>query len=144
MDRVGARNFLFGFAEQQYLLAAQSLGLAAQVRYAGSKDKSQPANDKYWSRISAQVVSEYQETLRCETRRFCSTGLVFVQLMCPVTDSKALTFCDQLAEMVRNSFRIYQGEELEFTNTEITDNVTAEPEWLRANVVATYQYRQFL
>jgi hypothetical protein len=150
MDQATARTALYDFGRDQYKAACSAvLGAqkVVQVRF-GDVAQDDPDNATYWARISRRTVAEFQETLRNGSgqRRFCSTGIVFVQLFCPnlKVDSKSLNNMDRIAEIVRNSFRTYQGEELEFTNAEITDNVNPEPNWLRANISSAYSYRQFI
>lgn len=150
MDHASSRTFLYNFGRVRFLAACAAVGVAApELRYAGDTsgaNKTQPTNDKYWARISRLVVDERQETLRnCQfQRRFVSNGIVYIQLFSPVLDSRAQDNMDKIAELIRNDFRIYQGEECEFTLAEINDSITAEPAWLRANVTSTYQYRQFI
>lgn len=145
MDKAAARNFLYGFARDHYTLATQAvLGASGALRYSGGPDRTQPADNAHWARVVALVADEYQETLRVETRRWTTIGTVFVQLFAPVTDSQAQVRLDTIAELVRNAFRLYQGADIEFTNAVINDAVNNEPQWLRANVTSTYQYRQFM
>lgn len=146
MDQASARTFLYDFGRDRYREASLAvLGFEGELRYGGAPEKKVPADDLYWARISTQVVDEDQETLRNgEVRRFVTSGLVFVQLFCPVVDKRALPAMDAIAEAVRRSFRTYQGEEVEFTNARINDSVANEPNWLRANVTSEYQYRQFM
>jgi hypothetical protein len=150
MDQASSRTFLYDFGRARYLVACAAIGVVgAELRYKGDTsglNKALPADDKYWARISRTVVDERQESLRngALQRRFVSNGLVFVQLFCPVTDSKAQDNMDKLAEYIRNDFRTYQGEECEFTTAAINDSIAPEAAWLRANVTSNYQYRQFI
>lgn len=146
MDRASARDFLYSFVRDQYRAASlAATGLTGALRYGGIPDE-EPANGTYWARVTMRITNEEQETLRSadRTRRFLTQGLVFVQLFCPSPAEPGLVPMDQIAETVRNAFRTYQGAEIEFTTAEIDDNVPAEPNWLRANIVSTFQYRQFL
>lgn len=145
MDKAGSRNFLNDFCRDRYVEATTAvLGAPGELRYGGGPDFTTPSADKHWCRISPRVVDEYQESLRVTTRRWLSKGLVFVQLFAPVTDSRAQLRLDRIAELVRNSFRLYQGAEIEFTEPVINDNVNDEPQWVRANVTSFYTYRQFM
>jgi hypothetical protein len=150
MDSASSRTFLYDFGRNRFLAACAVVGVAGpELRYSGDTsgaNSTLPANDKYWARISRRIVDERQETLRngALQRRFVTDGLVFVQLFAPVTDSKAQDNMDKIAELIRNDFRTYQGEECEFTTAEINDTIPPEAAWLRANVVSTYQYRQFI
>lgn len=145
MDTAAARQFLYDFCTARYAEASVAVtGVGGGVRYKGGPDFTTPANDEHWARITTQVVDERQETLRLNVKRFVTDGLVIVQLFAPVTDKRAQVRLDKLGEIVRNSFRLYQGAEIEFTNPVITDNVAAEPNWLRSNIVSNYAFRQFI
>lgn len=145
MDKAGSRTALYDFGRDRYTEAsALVLGQAGELRYGGAPQVDTPGDDSHWARVSCRVVDEYQETLRLNTRRWVSTGLVFVQLFAPVTDKRAQPRLDAIAEMVRNAFRTWQPGELEFTSPAINDSIAPEPAWLRANVVSNYTYRQFM
>jgi hypothetical protein len=150
MDQASSRSFLYSFGRDRFLAACAAVSIAdPELRYAGDTsgaNKEEPENDKYWARISRSVVDERQETLRngALQRRFVTNGLVFVQLFGPVIDSKAQDNMDKVAELVRNDFRTYQGEDCEFTGATINDTIPAEPAWLRANITSNYQFRQFI
>jgi hypothetical protein len=150
MDLASSRSFLYDFGRDRYRAASLAvLGFQGELRYAGDTsgaNSANPADDKYWARISRRIVDERQETLRngLLQRRFVTDGLVFVQLFCPVTDSKAQDNMDKMAELIRNDFRTYQGEECEFTKAEINDTIPSEAAWLRTNVSSVFQYRQFI
>jgi hypothetical protein len=150
MDSASSRTFLYDFGRDRFLAACALVGVAApELRYAGDTsggNKEQPANDKYWARVSRRVVDERQETLRngLGQRRFVTNGIVFVQLFAPVVDSRAQDNMDKIAELIRNDFRTFQGAECEFTTAEINDSIAAEPAWLRTNVTSNYQFRQFI
>jgi len=140
-----ARDFLHGFGTDHYKAATLAvLGAEGELRYGGGPDRTTPANDKYWARIAAQVVDQRQETLRLETKRWVTTGLVYVQLFAPITDRRGQPRLDAIAELVKNAFWTHQNEEIEFTNAWINDNVAAEPQWIRANVISNFAYRQFI
>jgi hypothetical protein len=150
MDQASSRTFLYDFGRDRYRAACAALGIVgAELRYSGDTsglNKTTPADDKYWARITRTVVDERQETLRngASQRRFVSNGLIFVQLFCPVTESTAQDNMDKIAELIRNDFRTYQGEECEFTSAAINDSIPSEAAWLRANVTSNYAYRQFI
>jgi hypothetical protein len=149
MDNSGCRTFLYDFGRDRVAAASAALGLEVELRYGGDTsgaNKDPVPNDKYWARISRRIVDERQEGLRngALQRRFVTDGLVFIELYCPVTDSKAQDNMDKLCEVLRNDFRTFQGEECEFTTAAINDTIPPEPAWLRGNVTSTFQYRQFI
>lgn len=145
MDRTIARDTIFTFATEQYeAVTTALLGAPAELRYQGLKDASVPPNDKYWTRVVIQVADEYQETLRCEVRRFVTVGNVIMQFFIPVVDVNGMPNLDIITEQMRNAFRNYRSNEIEFTRPRINDNIPAEPNWLRANLVSDFAYRQFM
>lgn len=146
MDRAAARTFLNDFCRDRYRLASlAATGAEGEVRYSGVPGEN-PANDTYWSRVTTHITYQGQETLRSPdlTRRFLTEGLVIVQLFCPAVSELGTTALDGIAEQILTDFRTYQGADIEFTRAEITDNMPAEPDWLRANVTSIFQYRQFV
>jgi hypothetical protein len=147
MNQADARTVLYDFGRDRFTAAAATvLGvLPVALRYGGLVQPEVP-DGTYWARVSSQVVEEQQETLRNGSgqRRFRTDGIVTIQLFAPRAVSLALNQLDQIAELLRNDFRTYQPEGMEFTNAVIVDNVRAEPNWQRANVVSNYTYRQFI
>lgn len=148
MDRATARDALYSLVAPVIVSAFDDhASETPYIRYKDVKD-SLPVtvpNDVYWAWVSTQVVSEDQETLRNGTRRFRTDGLIFVQLFIPTADAQGGTRMDLIAEDIRNVFRQRAPDDtIEFTRAKIVDNIAPEPNWLRANVVSEFQYRQFL
>jgi hypothetical protein len=148
MDHATSRTVIFDFGRDQYraaCLAVLGPDVTPELRY-GGVPAEEPANDKYWARVTRRVVTEFQETLRNgeSQRRFCTVGIVFVQVFGPVGGGTVLSDIDRTAELVRNSFRLYQGDNLEFTNAVISDTVTPDPNWISASIRSNYRYRQFV
>lgn len=145
MDRAAARTFLYGFGRDRFRLASlATTGVEGALRYGGIVE-DEPANGVYWARITMRTTFQGQETLRVNgQRRFLTEGLVFVQLFCPTGDPAGTVPLDNIAELLLTDFRQYQGEDIEFTNSTINDNIAAEANWLRANIVSVFQYRQFI
>lgn len=148
MNRVEARDAIYSHLTPELNAAFVAvLGAPGFTRYSGVKDNQDATvpNDVYWSHVSMQIVAEDQETLRNCERRFKSEGLVFVQLFVPTLDKRGQFHLDAIADGVRNIFRTRAtGDDVEFTRARIVDNIKPEPNWLRANVVSEFQYRQFL
>lgn len=145
MDRTTARDGIYSFSTEQFeAVTTALLTEAGELRYQGLKDATIPANDKYWTRVVMQVADEYQETLRCEVRRFVTVGNVILQFFAPVVDVNAMPNLDIITEQMRNAFRNHMSSEIEFTRPRIIDNIPAEPNWLRANLVSDFAYRQFM
>lgn len=149
MDRTQARNLINTFVKEAFTEVTTAVtGQAGHVRYQGIPplpgDPLVPPNDVYWARVTIQIADEHQETLKCENRRFVSMGSVIVQLFFPVTDANAQPNLDIITEQMRNRFRAYPTDQIEFTRSRVEDNIPAEPNWLRANLVSQLAYRQFM
>jgi hypothetical protein len=149
MDRTRARDVVNSFATEQYkAITTALLGEAGEVRYQGVKPADGqplvPPNDRYWARVHITVVDEYQETLRCDVRRFVTVGFITIQFFNPVTDSNAQPNLDIITERMRNTYRAHPSSEIEFTRPRINDSIPAESNWLRANLIADFAYRQFM
>lgn len=149
MDRSQARDQINTFVTEAFQEATTVVtGVPGALRYQGIKPQDGeplvPPNDAYWARVTLQVAAEYQETIRCDVRRFVTVGSVIVQIFFPVLDRNAQPNLDVMTEMVRNRFRTYPSAEIEFTGSRVDDNIPAEPNWLRANIVSQFAYRQFI
>lgn len=152
MNRTEARDFIFGFAAAAWQTATAAVvtdGTPVAMRYQGvttGEHAGEPEQGTFWARVSMQTVDEFQETLRNgETRRFVTSGLVFVQIFAPNTHGEAQAWSDRLAELVRNTFRErLVDDNLEFTGVAIDDNVRREPAWLPVNINGRFTYRQFI
>ncbi len=150
MDNASSRDFLYDFGRDRFLAACAVVGVSNPlVRFAGDTTvagREAVPNGSYWARMVRRVVDERQESMRngSTTRKFITNGLFYVQLFGPVTDTRVQHKLDQLAELVRNDFRMHQGVECDFTTAEIMDTVTNEPAWLQVPVVSNYQFRQYL
>lgn len=145
MDRTIARDAIYSFTTEQFVAVTTALlGAPGELRYQGLQDPSIPTNDQYWTRVVMQVADEYQETLKCENRRFVTVGNVILQFFIPVIDPNAMPNLDIVTEQMRNAFRNHTSSEIEFTRPRINDNIPAEPNWLRANLVSDFAYRQFM
>lgn len=146
MDRVTARNFLYDFCRAQWVLATEThTGVKGEIRYEGIFNAAgDPQNGEYWVRVDPQTIAEPQETLRNMVRRFKTEGLILLEIRAPLRGKDAQTKLDLIAEDLRNAFRSYQTENLEFTAARVWDSISPEANWLRVNVISNFTYRQFL
>lgn len=148
MDRTQARDLINTFVTEAFGEACTAVGQEAELRYQGIRPVDGvplvPRNDVYWARVTLQVAAEYQETIRCDVRRFVTVGSVIVQMFFPTVDRNAQPNLDVITEMLKRRFRTYPSAEIEFTGSRVDDNIPAEPNWLRANLVSQFAYRQFI
>ena len=149
MNRALARDLINKFVTESFRDATTAVtGTPGELRYQGIRPATGvplvPSNDVYWARITVQTAAESQETLRCEgKRRFVTTGSVIVQMFFPTLDVNAQPNLDLITQRVNDDFRHYPSDKIEFTRSRVDDNILAEPNWLRANLVSQFTYRQF-
>lgn len=116
-----------------------------EIRWKGDAKRELPDGSKFWCRVSIQTVLEEQSTLStCEgkpgQKRYTASGLVFVQIFCPKSDTQAYSKGGKLAEVARNGFRGKSTPgKVWFRNARINE---LDPEELyeRFNVVTEFEY----
>ena len=127
--------------------SAAIAGYVPEIRWQGVQYRDLPDGSKFWVRLSKQTVFEEQATLStCEgvpgQRKYTASGLVFVQIFCPKSNTQAFELGQKLAKLARNAFR---GKSLPgkvwFRNTRI-NNVGDEDQMIRLNVIADYYYNE--
>lgn len=119
-------------------------GSVPNLYWQGNEPAEKPAKDKFWGRVSAQNVGERQTTLKTgiasnENRRYTSTGLLFIQIFCPMSDVQAMEKGRLLSEMVRNCFRGKEAGSVWFRNSRINELPPAD-DMYRFNIVVDYEY----
>lgn len=124
---------------------AAIVGYVPNIYWQGVQPRETPPSNKFWARVSKQTVFEQQATLStCEgkpyQRKYTADGLIFIQLFCPKSETRAFEFGQQLAKIARNAFRgkVTDGR-IWFRNVRINE---LEPEelYLRFNIVCEFQY----
>lgn len=146
MNRVDAKNEIFDVVASQWATVLYPIvGNNHELRYFALKYPSEVPVTKYWGRLSLQTVSEDQDNLRNEIRRYRSYGVVFLQLFAPINAPTAATNLDKIADGLRNLFRhCTAADNVQFSRARIVDNIDPEAAWLKANVVAEFEYNQFV
>lgn len=105
-----SRDEIFGqFLTAWNLYAPSIVGYLPEVRWQDSEKETIPDGSKYWARLSVQTVTEEQTALgECDApskRRYTASGLVFVQLFAPKSDSRGAELLGELAMIARNAYR---------------------------------------
>lgn len=125
--------------------AGAVVGYIPEVRWQGVQYRSLPDGSQFWARLSKQTVFEEQATLStCEgkpgQRKYTASGLVFVQLFCPKSNTQAFELGQKLAKVARNAFRgkTTPGK-IWFRNTRINE-INPEELYERFNVVTEFEY----
>lgn len=122
--------------------SATVVGSIPEVRWPGVEEPSKPNYENYWARVSQQTVLENQTSLRNgqNGQRYTTSGLVFVQIFCPKSESLGMTNGRKLATIARDSFRgNATSGNVWFRNARINE-LEPEDKWYRFNVVAEYEY----
>lgn len=125
--------------------AAAIVGSVPQIRWQGVEGTSPPPVNGYWCRVSTQNVIEQQTTHKTgiapnENRRYTSSGLLFVQLFCPMSDAQAMDKGRQLAMLARNAFRGKStSNDVWFRNARINE-LSPEDNSYRFNIIVEYEY----
>lgn len=132
-------------------LAAWNAGAPAiasyipEIRWQGVQYRALPDGSKIWCRVTIETVFEEQTTLStCEgkpgQKRYTASGLVFVQIFCPKSDTQAYTKGGKLAEVARNAFRGKSTPgKVWFRNARINE-LAPEELYERYNVVTEFEY----
>jgi hypothetical protein len=134
---------IFGIFKTAWDAGASAIvGYTPEVLYPGVEEPKTMPKDKYWSRISQQTADEPQTGMRNgeNGQRYTTSGLVFVQIFCPKSESLGLTNGRLLANLARNSYRGNATDcKVWFRNARIVE-LDPEENWYRLNVVAEYEY----
>ena len=147
MNRIDAKNEIFAAATTGWNAAMPAIvGTNHELRYYGIKYQTEVPVTKFWGRLSIQTVMEEQTTLRNSTgKRYTSYGTMILVLFVPTIEAQAATKLDQIAEALRNIFRVCTpADNVQFARARINDNIDPEAAWLRANVIAEWQYDQIV
>ncbi len=125
--------------------ASALVGYVPEVRWQGVEKAATPDKDKYWCRVSTQNVLDQQTTLQTAVaptsgRRYTSTGLVFVQLFCPMSDSRSTERGRLLAELARSAYRgVATAGGVWFRNARINE-LPPDEGFYRFNIIADYEF----
>lgn len=143
---IDARNEINSlFYEAWQLKAAAIAGYLPEIRWQGVQYRSLPDGSKIWGRVSIQTVFEEQTTLStCEgkpgQKRYTASGLVFVQLFCPKSDTESYAKGGKLAKIARDAFRGKSTPgKVWFRNARINE-IPPEELYERYNVVTEFEY----
>lgn len=125
--------------------ASAIVGSVPPIRWQGVEGRDKPLPNSYWCRVSTQNVLERQTTHKTgvaigENRRYTSSGLLFVQLFCPMSSADAMDKGRQLATLARDAFRgKTTPNDVWFRNARINE-LPPEESFYRFNIVVEYEY----
>lgn len=133
------------FMEAWNTQAGAVVGYIPKIRWQGVQQRDLPRGSMYWARVSKKTIFEKQATLStCEgkpgQKRYTASGLVFVQLFCPKSDTQAFVLGSKLAKIARNAFRgKTTSGKIWFRNVCINE-LNPEELYERFNVVTEFEY----
>lgn len=124
-------------------------GVDAELRINGIGDNHKMTGDVYWGRLSRRTVISRQATLStCVGApgqvRYMESGLLFVQLFGPRSDTQSPNIMAAMAQVLRNALRrknTHNG--VWFRNARINE-LTEEEKFNRMNVVAEFHYDEII
>lgn len=122
--------------------SAAAVTYVPEVRWPGVEEPNKPDNSSFWVRVSQQTVLENQASLKNgeNGQRYTTSGLVFIQLFCPKSDSESMTKGRRLAIIARDAFRGNSTSgNVWFRNAKINE-LPAEEYFYRFNVIVEYEY----
>lgn len=135
----------FFWSDWNSVKTSSIVGYVPKVFWQGITEPDPPDSDAFWARFSIQTVFEEQSGLSGGdlSRRYTTSGLIFIQIFCPKSESRGFEFGQQLASVGRASFR---GRSTPggvwFRNVRINE---LNPEQLcyRFNVVSEFEFDEY-
>lgn len=123
--------------------AAGIVGYIPEIRFPRIVYKDPVNPSVHWGRLSLQTVNSRQAAFGCNgQKKYEEVGLVFVQLFGPISEVEAGEQQDKFAKIARAAFRgISLPGKVWFRRARIND-LEAEDQMLRLNVVAEYEYNE--
>lgn len=119
--------------------AAAIVGYEPEVYWQNVQNPKIPDGSKFWARVSAQTVFEQQITF-ASCRKFEVSGLVFVQIFCPKSNSQSFELGKKLATVAKLAYRGQKTESgVWFRNVRINE-IEPEDQFYRLNVIAEFEY----
>lgn len=125
--------------------SAAIVGYIPEIRWQGVQYRDLPDGSKFWARLHKETVIEEQASLStCEglpgQKKYTASGLVFVQLFCPKSETRAFDLGQKLAKLTRNAFRGKSTPgKIWFRNVRINE-IGPEQLYERFNVVTEFEY----
>lgn len=122
---------------------ADIIGYVPETRWQGVPKGPKPAMDKFWLRVSQQVVTESQASLsNVDDRRLWETvGLLYVQLFCPRNAVNSIVNGRLLAVRLRNAFRQQSlSNEIWYRNQKVVELAETSDNY-PINVVIQFEFK---
>jgi hypothetical protein len=122
------------------------VGSVPDIRWAGVEEPDKPPMNAFWCRVSTITTTpEKQTALRIgvapsQNRRYTSSGIVFVQIFCPMSVADAMNKGRKLAELARNAFRGKETANNVWFRDMRIDPLAPEDEFYRFNVSVEYEF----
>jgi hypothetical protein len=117
-------------------------GYIPEIRWKGAPKADPAPMDKYWARVSSQLVTDAQSSLSSfnGTKRYRATGLLYFQLFCPRTLPDRESVGRKLAMLIHSAFRKPSiSGAIEFRNNVIRELPESE-DYYPINVVVNFEF----
>lgn len=145
-----ARNEMFGLVNDAWVIGAQfavGASLLPELRFQGKEENAIPARDKYWGRVSTQMVREGEAGVGADedgmTRRYDAAGLLFVQCFAPMSgDALAWPRLGDLADLALRAVRGKKTASGVWFRNVRRQELAPDGKFQRMNVVAEFQYQE--
>ena len=144
-----ARDAIYGVVKSTVDDAASYIGYIPEVEYPSITKIDNPPIDKIWLRANMTTVGEPQSTLSTcigepFSNRYTSFGLVIIELYIP-KQGNIYELATQLATHLRDVYRKSGSSSgVIYRKARINDNISAEANFKRINVIAEYEYDEIL
>lgn len=121
--------------------ATTVVGYVPEVRWPDAREKADLPQNKFWARLTINVVTAVQSTLAPPgERKFTSNGIVTVQLFGPAARPSAGKELRALGNIALTAYRgISVSDGVWYRNTVLAP-LSSEPDWLRYNLTSEFIY----
>lgn len=125
--------------------SATIVGYQPDVQWAGTEEGQPHDRAKFWARGSQKVLESGQSTFRGASSgtRVTTQGILYVQVFCPFTVTKAATLGRRLAVLVRNAYTGVESGGVWFRNPKIVERPT-DKDWFQIVVSIEYTFDELV
>jgi hypothetical protein len=149
IDYVSAIDAMFSIAQAAIARVSDNIVHIAETRWPGVAEKNPPNENVYWIRVSEQVVLSGQASLsssvgKAGSKRYETTGLLFIQIFCPKSDPTAVPNGRLIQTALVNAFRAPSGDSNLWFRNQMPKPMSFNPTSYQFNVAVTYQYGEIV
>lgn len=124
---------------------AAIVGSVPEIRWQGVELPTKVNLSNFWCMVGVDTITERQTTFKTgvessENKRYTTTGVVVVQLFCPLALSNAMDKGRQLAVVARNAFRGKETTNGVWFRNSVINELPPEESAYRFNIIAEYTF----